>query len=363
MKKYTRGLPTAALSRRDFGRLIGGASTAAIAAGLMPRGAWAADYSGAQIVFASWGGIYQESQEEGFCVPFMEKTGATVIQDGPIDYAKLRLMVENGRPIWNVCDIGAAFLYAGTAEGLFEPIDTSIVDTSMVADGFVHEYGIGTSAWSYAIAYHKDEYEGGDHPKTWADLFDVEKFPGRRMLRDRPNPNLEIALLADGVAPEDLYPLDVERAFAKLESIREHLIFWTTNSQSQQLITDGEVTLGLMIHGRVYDLHKKGVPVGIEWDQTLVSSDYLVVPKGVGNKDASMALINEMLQPKYQVLIGEAMAGGPTSTVDLSGISEEAESWMPTAEANSQTAIMIDELYWQDNLKSLEEEWVRWKLS
>ena len=247
--------------------------------------AWAqSKFAGQKVVFASWGGIYQEASKKGYCDSFATKTGATVIQDGPVDYAKLRTMIQNGSPTWDVVDVTIDFLYNAAKDGLFEKIDTSIVDTKLLPAKFVHEYGIANIVWSYNIAFNSQTFPDGKHPKTWAEFFDVAKFPGRRALRDRVNPMLEIGLLADGVPFEKLYPLDVDRALKKLEPMKKSAVWWTTNSQSQQLMIDGECSLGILNNGRIYDVQKKGAKIGIEWAQNLQSVDYLVVPKGLQGK-------------------------------------------------------------------------------
>ena len=166
---------------------------------------------------------------------------------------------------------------------------------------FVHEYGIANIVWSYNIAYNKDAFPDGKHPKNWAEFLDTAKFPGRRALRDRVNPMLEIALLADGVPFDKLYPLDVDRALKKLEPFRKSAVWWTTNSQSQQLMVDGECSLGILNNGRIYDVVQKGAKIGIEWNQNLQSVDYLVVPRGSqASRMPQWRLIAEMMVPESQ---------------------------------------------------------------
>ena len=129
-------------------------------------------------------------------------------------------MAESGAPDWDVVDVTINTLFTGTHDGLLEKIDTSVVDTNRIAPQFVHEYGIGCIAWSYNLAYNTKTFPAGRRPTTWADLFDTRKFPGKRTMLDQPTANLEAALMADGVAPSDLYPLDVERALRKIDTIK-----------------------------------------------------------------------------------------------------------------------------------------------
>jgi len=352
------------LGRRQFlttacGAIAGGLVLTGAARGARAQG----KFAGEKVVFASWGGIYQEASKKGYCDSFAAKTGATVIQDGPVDYAKLRTMIQNGSPTWDVVDVTIDFLYNAAKDGLFEKIDTNIVDTKGLPAKYVHEYGIANIVWSYNIAFNTQAFPEGKHPKTWSEFLDVDKFPGRRALRDRVNPMLEIALLADGVPFEQLYPLDVDRALKKLDSVKKNAVWWTTNSQSQQLMIDGECTLGILNNGRIYDAVQKGAKVGIEWAQNLQSVDYLVIPKGSKAKAAAMGLIAEMVLPEAQARVSNIMPLAPTNPEAFKLITKEVAPWLSTEPANLTQGFPINEEYWRDHYKTLAERWTAWKLS
>jgi putative spermidine/putrescine transport system substrate-binding protein len=260
---------SAELSRRDV--LVGGAMSAAAAAGALalPGGALAAEFTGKKIVFASWGGSYQDAEKASYCDPFVAKTDAVVLQDGPMNNAKFRTMVDSGKPDWTVVDVTIEFLYNGVQSNLFEKLDLSKIHTDRIPPVYRHDYGIGCITWSYNIGFNTKTFPKGKHPQSWADVFDLKRFPGNRTLRDRVAPMLEIALMADGVPVDQLYPLlatekGVDRAFAKLDTIKQHVNWWETNSQSQQLLVDGEVSCGVILNGRVYDAAMKGGPVDLE---------------------------------------------------------------------------------------------------
>jgi putative spermidine/putrescine transport system substrate-binding protein len=359
-KKRAKAYP--ALDRRQFLAASGGAA----ALGLIGAPAIAraqSKFAGQKVVFASWGGAYQDAQKVSYCEGFAKKTGATVVQDGPVSYSKLRVMTEGGAPTWDVVDITIDFLYSAAKDNLFEKIDTSVVNTSRVDKKYVHEYGIGNIVWSYNIGYNTTIFPTGKHPQSWADVFDVQRFPGRRSLRDRVNPMLEIALLADGVKVENLYPLDVNRAFKKMDTIKKHAVFWTTNSQSQQLLIDGEVGVGIINNGRIYDAVQKGGKLGIEWNQNMQSVDYLVVPRGVKNKAIAMALIDEMTLPEHQAKVAELMALAPTNPEAFKHIKPSVSPWLTTTPENAAKGFLVNEDYWKDNYKELAEKWEAWKLS
>jgi putative spermidine/putrescine transport system substrate-binding protein len=354
----TRGHPT----RRT---VLGGAAATAALGIAAPRIGRAAGkpLDGKTVVFASWGGAYQAAQKAAFCEPFAELTGAAVVQDGPVDFAKYRAMLQAGAPTWDVVDITIDFLYSASKDGVFEKIDPAVVDLKRIDPRYVTEYGVGDIVWSYNLGYSLTTYSEANRPRGWADLFDLKKFPGKRMLRDRVEPMLEIALLADGVPKDKLYPLDVERAFKKLDTIKKDAIFWTTNSQSQQLLVDGEVSLGVIINGRLYDAVQKGAKLGMEWNQALQSVDFLVVSKGAKNRAAGMELINQATTPEAQARVANDMALAPTNPAAFALIKEEVKPWLSTNPKYADSSLVVDELYWRDNLKGLMDRWTQWKLS
>ena len=347
-------------------RLLVEASAAAALGIVRPgttRAQTAKPFENTKVVFASWGGIYQNTQKAAFCDPFAKASGATVVQDGPVDYSKYRVMLKAPVPTWDVVDVTIDFLYSGAPDGLFEKIDTKAVDVTRIDPRYVNEFGVGDIVWSYNLGYSTTTYNDANKPHSWADLFDLQKFPGRRMLRDRVAPMLELALLADGVPPDKLYPLDVDRAFKKLDTIKKQSVFWTTNSQSQQLLVDGEVPLGVIINGRLYDAVQKGAKLDMSWNQALQSVDYLVVSKGSKNRDAAMALIDQMTTAEAQAKVANDVALAPTNPAAFALIKDEVKPWLATNPAYAATSVLVNEAYWRDNLKSLSDRWTEWKLS
>lgn len=321
------------------------------------------DLKGRQMVFASWGGVYQDAQKTSYCDPFANATGVDVVQDGPASGAKLRTMVETGAPIWDVVDVTDIFLYSNSGKNLFEKIDTSIVDTSIVDPNYLHPYGVGCIVWSYNIGWNKNTFPGENRPRSWADVFDTRKFPGKRMLRDRIYPMMEVALLADGVPLENLYPLDIDRAFRKLDTIKDDVVWWNSNSQSQQLLTDGAVGCGLILNGRAYDLVKKNGPVGLEWNQNIQSADFFSIPRGAKNADVAQYFMNYMTTPENQATMANTLAYSPVNPAAFSGIEDSIKPWLSTNPDNAKQGIVISGTYWQDRLEGLTERWNEWKLS
>lgn len=360
LNKRPADLINRSLDRRHF---VAAFATLAATAAFNRAARAAGEFEGKTVVFASWGGSFQDAQKVAFCEPLAAQTGATVVQAGPVNYAKLRAMLESGTPTWDVVDIGIDFFYSGVADKLFDTIDTSIVDVKRIDPRYLHDNGVGDIVWSYNLGYSKSVYTDANRPRSWADLFDLNKFPGRRMIRDRVTPMLEVALLADGVPPDKVYPIDVDRAFKKLDTIKKESVFWSTNSQSQQLLVDGEANMGVIINGRLYDAVRKGANLGIEWNQHIQSFDYLIVPKNVKNRALAMALINQSTLPEAQAKVANLMALAPTNPDAFKYIDDKVKPWLTTNPAFASTGIPLDQAYWQDHLKPLTERWEQWKLS
>ena len=156
--------------------------------------------------------------------------------------------------------------------------------------------------YSTVMGYRTDVFKEGSGPKSWADFWDVEKFPGPRTMQNGPIDNLEFALLADGVPKDKLYPIDVDRAFSKLDQIKKHVaVWWTTGAQSAQLLIDKEAVLGTAWNGRYYGAIKHGAPLVIEWNQGAIKESAFGIPKGA--KDAYWG-------QKFLALGAEATAAG-----------------------------------------------------
>jgi putative spermidine/putrescine transport system substrate-binding protein len=340
--------------------LAGAAAAAALPLGARAQGA--TDLKGTTVVFASWGGAYQDAEKVSYCEPFAKATGATVVQDGPMNVAKFRAMASSGTPDWDVVDITGGFLEVAAKDGLLEKIDPKLVTLSRIEPRFVHEYGVGCIVWSYNLGYSTTAFLNGA-PTTWADLFDLKKFPGKRTVLDQPVASLEVALLADGVAPDKLYPLDVDRAFKKLDQIKGQTVFWTTNSQSQQLFVDREVVAGIILNGRVYDAAQKGAKIALSWEQNIQAVDYLVVPKGSKNRDAAMRLIDTMTVAENQAKVANLIAYSPTNIEAYKTIEPKLEPWLCTTPENTKKGFIMSQLYWRDHLKDLTERWTAWKLA
>ena len=190
--------------------------------------------------------------------------------------------------------------------------------------------------YGVVLAYNTEQ-TAGQVPAGWADFFDTTKFPGKRGVWDYSEGGIfEFALLADGVAPADLYPLDLERATAKLDTIKDDLVFWASGAESQELIGSGEVAMTLIWNGRGWsakNIDKK--PVEMQWNQQIVTADYLVVPKGSPNKDAAMKFIAYTICAENNAKPSEYIPYGPTNINSQPAQDKKADLSVSNADENS----------------------------
>src|SRR5829696_6978839 len=253
MMKNSEAINNTTLSRQEFLKvrglgLAGATLLGTFGCGGGGSGGEGGGSGGEELVFTSSGSSYQRAQTEAWLNPYSNETGTKIHQDSPTDYAKIQSLVENNQVIWDVVNVSNDFGLQSTAE-LLEPLDYSIIDREPILEGYATEYRIACMLYANTLAYNTEKINGT--PSTWADLFDTQKFPGQRGFRKSPWETLEVALLGDDVSPENLYPLDVDRALNKLDTIRDQIVWWETGGQLQQQLADGAVALASAWNGRV----------------------------------------------------------------------------------------------------------------
>ncbi|AUZ58756.1 ABC transporter, periplasmic spermidine putrescine-binding protein potD [Pseudomonas sp. XWY-1] len=331
--------------------------TAVLSASLLTLACQAAQAADS-LNFVSWGGTTQDAQKEAWAVPFTKATNIKVVQDGPTDYGKLKAMVESGNVQWDVVDVEADFALRAASEGLLEPLDFNQIKRDKIDPRFVSDHGVGSFFFSFVLGYNEGKL-GANKPVDWTALFDTKAYPGKRALYKWPSPGvLELALLADGVAPDKLYPLDLDRAFKKLDTIKQDIVWWGGGAQSQQLLASGEASLGQFWNGRVYALQQDGAPVGVSWKQNLVMADFLVIPKGAKNKEAAMKFLANASSAEGQAEFANKTAYAPVNVDSVAKLDKDLAPNLPTAYAQDQ--VTLDFAYWAKNGQAIAARWNEW---
>ncbi|WP_027035490.1 ABC transporter substrate-binding protein [Mesorhizobium ciceri] len=323
-------------------------------AGLLAATAAKAD----EMAFTSWGGTTQEAQTKSWAAPFEASSGIKVLQDGPTDYGKLKAMVDAGNVTWDVVDVEMDFAIKAAKDGLLEPIDYAVVPKADLDPRFSNEHAVGSFYYSFVLAWNKGAVPG--EPTGWADMFDTKKFPGKRTFYKWSAPGvIEIALLADGVPADKLYPLDLDRAFKKLDTIKSDIVWWSGGAESQQLIASGEAAFGQLWNGRVFALQQDGTDVGVAWNQNLTAADVLVVPKGAKNKGSAMKFLAAATSPTGQAKFAEASGYAPISTKAKAEMPADAVKALPDAHVEGQ--INLDMNYWAEHRDEIATRWYAWQ--
>jgi len=316
-----------------------------------------------QMVINASGGSQAASLRQSYWNDFEKETGIRIVDTSPVDFGKLRAMVESGNVTWNITEIGGQDGYRVTEMGLAEPIDDKIVDRSKFVEAARMSHVFSANVYSTVMAYRKDAFPNGA-PKSWAEFWDVKKFPGPRSMRNHPVDNLEAALLADGVPMDKLYPLDVDRAFKKLDEIYPHVtVWWTTGQQPAQLLVDKEVVLATGWNGRFYDLIRKGAPLAIEWNGGVLKQGSWVVPKGAKDKYWSMKMFAMMTDPKRQAENAAALGYSGTHVDANQYVPEEIRPLLPLYPDHASKQVWLSQEWWTKNGAAMSERWNKWMLS
>lgn len=315
------------------------------------------------IVVNASGGSMAAAMRKAFSADFERIHGIRVVDTSPANFGKLKAMVESNNVEWTVTEIGGQDVLKAVEEGLLERIDSNIVDRSGFPENARKlEYWFAKSAYSTVLGYSTEAFPE-NHPTTWADFWDVEKFPGPRSLRNHPIDNLEYALMADGVAPNELYPLDVERAFKKLDEIAPNIsVWWKSGQQPAQLLLDGEVVLASGWNGRFFTLIKDDAPLEIEWNQGMIKLSAYGIPKGSPNPCWAQQYLAIMTDAKRQAVYANEI-GYPGLHLDSPKyVDAKLANYLPTHPDNIDRLVWTDIIWWKDNGEAVREQWNRWML-
>ncbi|TRW47574.1 ABC transporter substrate-binding protein [Georgenia yuyongxinii] len=322
------------------------------------EGTAAAEGASTEMVFTGAGGSYQEAQTVAFIEPFQEETGITVAQDQPYSLAKVKTMVESGRTTWDVMEVDPYLAMGENCGKYFEVLDLEKIDTTGVEPELITECSMPDMKSAYLFVYNKDTYP--EAPTSWMDFFDVEKFPGTRGIMDYPDQGaLEIALIADGVAPEDLYPLDIDRALAKLDTIRDTTTYLTTGAEQQEALESGAVDMMLSWPGRAYGAAQNGANLGTVWNQAMLYWDGMAIPKGSTNLDAAHQFISFSIAAGPQATLTENTAYAPINTDAKPEVDPLKEQFLPLGQDGG-TAFLRDMGYWAEHMDEAVNEWTAW---
>ena len=314
------------------------------------------------VTVASWGGSYQEAQSKALFEPAEVNTGIVVKQETYGGMADVRLQVSSGAVSLDIVASGSGSAARAGVEGLLEPLDYSVIDVSTFYPTLYSEFCVGGDVFSTVYAWNTETY-GDDGPQNWADFFDVEKFPGKRAYRNKVAGALEPAVMADGVAPEDVYAVldseeGIERALNKIRELQPNIdVFWSSGAQHAQLMKDGEVDMTTGWNGRFDNAAKDGAMVSYRFNQALLDYDCFAIPKGAPNKDVAMEFLAEISKAEYQDDLPKYITYGPTNKAayETGVIDAATAASLPSSPDNAASQLPVS-LEWYGKWESIAEE-------
>lgn len=301
-----------------------------------------------ELVVVSWGGDYDQAIRDLVVPEFSKLTGYSVKLDAPPETAKVKAMVGSGNVGWDVILTDIPAVLTLTKDKLLESVDYDAIDKAKL-DQLPAElrqpYAVGQRIYSFNIVYNTNQLPKAKHPQNWADVWNASAFPGGRTFNFQGGiePQLEVALLADGVPEDKLYPIDVERAWKMYDKLRPIVSKWyTSHAQAIQLITSGEAAVGCTIGPRGITAKRAGAPIDVEYNQGKLASDNWCLVKGVRDRKVAMAFINQALDPKAQAGIAKRVPYGPSNAGAFEFLSPAEAADLNTSPEN------IKHQFWQN---------------
>jgi putative spermidine/putrescine transport system substrate-binding protein len=327
--------------------------------------AFASSASAQDVTVISFGGAVQKAQTKAYYEPFTKASGIKVT---PGEYngeqAKIKAMVDAKNVTWDVVEVESAELQRGCEEGLFEKLNYAKIGAKQdFLAKAVTDCGIGTFVWATVLAYNADKLK--TPPATWAEFWDTKKFPGKRGLRKGAKFTLEIALLADGVKPDEVYKVlatkdGVERAFKKLDQIKPQIQWWEAGAQPPQMLAAGDLVMSSAYNGRIATAQKEGKNLKIVWAGMIYDADYWAITKGTTKLDAAYKFIQFASQPAPQGVFSTEITYGPTNLKAIGGLSPAIAAELPTAPANLKNSVANNTQFWVERGEELEQRFNAW---
>jgi putative spermidine/putrescine transport system substrate-binding protein len=319
------------------------------------------------VTVVSWGGAYQDSLRKAFFEPFMKETDVKIVEEefnGEI--AKVRAMVETNNVTWDVVENDSMTTMASCAEGIVEKIDWDKL--GLKRDDFISadasECVVPSILYATVLAYDTSKVK--EAPTSISAFFDLEKYPGKRGLQKTPFVNLEWALISDGVDAKDVYevlstPEGVDRAFAKLDTIKKDVVWWEAGAQPPQLLADGQVILTSAWNGRIYKAaHEDKKPFAVLWDHQALDWQGWNIVKGAKNRDEAYKFVAFAGRADRQADQTNYISYGPGNKEAIANTNPNILVDLPTNPDNMKTGFIINAKFWADNLDTLRERFNVW---
>lgn len=330
------------------------------------------DASAGEVLVYDGGGAWGDAQRKAFFEPFEEETGIKVVPVAGDAPAALRTTIESGAPSMDVMDITPFDLAGWSAADLVEAIDYDSW-TAVDRDDFepypAEKNGVPSLIFATQIAYDQKTVDAAID--DWAQFWDTAGIPGKRTMGNGSFIStgiFEAALLADGVPREKLYPLDIDRAFKKLDEIKPDILkFWESGAESAQLLADGQVVAAAAWNGRVDSLQAEDSDIKSTWNDAILTVDYWVIPKGAPNSENAQKFIEFAARPDRQASFAEAITYAPTNPAAYDEISAERQAVLPTSPEYEDAVVVASNEFWNSDSgngtpwsEEILDRWQKW---
>jgi putative spermidine/putrescine transport system substrate-binding protein len=302
------------------------------------------------------GGQWVEAVAKCIDEPFFQRTGIKVTHETPGGMTKLQAMSEAGVITGALLDAETGEVERAKALGLLDPIEWDKIKPLPMFEEAKQDYAIGTSYYSTIMAWRSD----AKAPGNFVDFFDTKNFPGKRALPNYPGFILPFAALGDGVPVDQLFPLDLDRAFKTLERIKDDTIWWEAGAQAPQLLQDNEAQYAISWSGRVAG--KEGVT--ISFNQGMLDISWFMVPKGAdpAEKEAAWLWLHEHLVKENQACVAQYISyPGPSPELDPL-LPQDRLNEFPTYSENKKVQWLTNAKWWYDNADLVQKRWEEFKL-
>jgi putative spermidine/putrescine transport system substrate-binding protein len=317
-----------------------------------------------EVRIATFGGAMQDAQMRAYFEPFEKISGIKVVAFPGSDVTKIKGMVDTGNVEWDMAQLGRSTVLNLQKRGdYFEKIDYSLIDPD-VDPAYRFTYGLEMLVWAQVMAYRTDVFKAA--PVGWAEFWDTKKFPGDRALLGAGSgnsPELEFAVMAAGVPPDKVYPIDMDKAFASYDKIKGDVVkWWETGAVPVQMLTDKEVVATSVWNGRMAALQAAGVPAAISWPQGLLKRDCWAVPKGAKNAGNAMKFIAYSTMAIPQARLSMLIPYGFVNNKSHEYLSAERMAILPSAPAIKSQLLTYDYQWWVDNRDAVVARFNKWLL-
>lgn len=316
-----------------------------------------------QLVVVSWGGAGTDAQRTAWYEPFTEETGIKIIEVTPPSTSQLKAQVDSGNVEWDVVLMDKTQIDALNNDGdyldniPYEEMDQNLIKG--MPEEAKRKEGLGAYYWGWTLTYRTDEYD--EAPQGWEDFWDTERFPGPRTMPDQPRATFEAAMMAMGTDGDNLYPIDVDSAWGKMDEILPHIsAFWKAGAEGVQMLADNEASMGQVYTTQAASLIRDGVPVEIQWNEGIYAMDYWVVPKGQIS-DEVIQFMEFISDPERQAALSNELPYGPVHEEAINYVDEDIKGNLITNHIDKMVPYDHAD-WWGEHRDELTQRWEEWKL-